>query len=26
MPTWLGGFGTPLSMADDAPKIPEATF
>jgi len=26
MPTWLGGLGSPLSMLDFAPKIPEVTF
>lgn len=26
MPTWLGGFGSPFSILDNFPHIPEATF
>lgn len=26
MPTWLGGLGSPLSMLESAPRIPEVTF
>lgn len=26
MPTWLGGLGSPLTLMDNAPRIPEATL
>lgn len=26
MPTWLGGHGTPYSLAELTPYIPDATF